>query len=72
MTVRYGQIIAHLKIRLYPTHSDYCSLAIKFNILSLSMFYLFQSVMFEGAKSFANDRFWLNYDAHCVSSALCK
>ena len=41
MTVRYGQIIVHLKIPPYPTHSNYYSLAIKFNILSLSVFYLF-------------------------------
>ena len=41
MTVHYAQIIAHLKILPYPTHSDYCSLVIKFNILSLSKFYFF-------------------------------
>ena len=36
MTVRYAQIIVHLKIATYPTHSDYYSLVIKFKILSLS------------------------------------
>ena len=41
MTVHYAQISAHLKIPPYSTHSDNCSLAIKFNTLSLSMFYLF-------------------------------
>ena len=35
MTVRYAQLIAQLKIPPYPTQSDYYSLAIKFNILSL-------------------------------------
>ena len=47
MTVRYSQIIGHLKIPPYPTHSDYYSLAIKFNILSLSNFF-FRSVVFAG------------------------
>ena len=32
---------AHLKMLIYPTHSDYYSLAIKLHILSLSNFYLF-------------------------------
>ena len=41
MAVRYAQIIVHLKIPPYPTHSDYYSLPIKFNILSFSKFYLF-------------------------------
>ena len=41
MTVRHVQIIAHLKYPPYPTYSDYYSLAIKLNILSLSKFYLF-------------------------------
>ena len=49
LTVRYTQIIAHLKIPQYPTQSDYYSLAIKFNILSLSKFYLFRFVLFAGA-----------------------
>ena len=40
MIVRYAQDFAHLKIPPYPTHSDYYSLAIEFNILSLSKFYL--------------------------------
>ena len=35
------QIFAHLKLLPYPTYSDHYSLAIKFNILSLSKFYLF-------------------------------
>ena len=38
---RYAKIITHLKIQKYPTHFDYYSLAIKFNILSLSKFCLF-------------------------------
>ena len=47
---RYAQISAHLKIPPYPTHSDYYSLAIKFNILSISKFYLyFCSVFIAGA-----------------------
>ena len=41
LTERYAPIIAHLKTPTYPTHSDYYSLAIKFNILSLSKFYVF-------------------------------
>ena len=41
MKVSYAQIIAKLKIPHTPTHSDYYSLAIKFNILSHSKFYLF-------------------------------
>ena len=41
MTVRYAKILAHLKIPPYPAHSDYYSLVIKFNISSLSKFYLF-------------------------------
>ena len=41
MTARYAHIIAHLKIQPCPTHTEYYSQAIKFNILSLSKFYLF-------------------------------
>ena len=39
--MRYAQTIANLNIPPYPTYSDYYSLAIKLNILSLSKFYLF-------------------------------
>ena len=46
MTVRYAQSIAHLKILPYPTHFDYYSLPIKFNILSCIHFRL---VLFAGA-----------------------
>ena len=41
LTVRYAQIITHLKMSTYPTNSDYNSLAIQFNIMRLSNFYLF-------------------------------
>ena len=41
MTVRYAQSFAHLKILPYLTHSDYYSLAITFNILSLLKVYSF-------------------------------
>ena len=44
LTIRYAQIIAHLKLWKYPTHSDYYSLAIKINITSLSKFNLFAFV----------------------------
>ena len=40
LTVCYAPIIAHLKMPPYPIRSDYYSLAIKFNNLSLSKFYL--------------------------------
>ena len=52
MKVRHAQIIAYWKLLSYPTHSDYYSLVIKFNILSLSKFYFFffGSVMFAGVK----------------------
>ena len=41
LKVNNAQLIAHLKMWTYPTYSDFCSLAIKFNILSLSKFNLF-------------------------------
>ena len=41
MTARFAQIIGHLKIQPYPTHSDYYNLAIKLNFSCLSKFYLF-------------------------------
>ena len=74
MTVRYAQIIAHLKIPPYPTHSYYSSLAIKFNTLSLSKFYLFSFGFVCMGKGHLQmtDFFLLNYAVHHVSSALCK
>ena len=56
MTVRYAQLIAHLKIPPYPTYYDYYSLAIKFNILSPSKF-IFVRFCLQGQWSFTNDRF---------------
>ena len=50
MTVRYAKIIAYLKIPPYRTYFDYYSLAIKYNILSLSKFYLFSFGLFAGAR----------------------
>ena len=46
LTVLHAQINIPSKILTYPTHSDYYSLGIKFNILSLSKFYLFSIGLF--------------------------
>ena len=50
MTVRYAQIIAHLKIPPYPTYSDYYSLAINLATSRVfQSFIYFRSVLFAGA-----------------------
>ena len=41
IAVRFAQSIAHLKIPPHHTHFDYYSIAMQFNILSLSEFYIF-------------------------------
>ena len=43
LTVRYAQNYTPLKIPTYPSHPDYYSLVIKFNVFGLSKFRFFTS-----------------------------
>ena len=47
LTVRYTQNYTPFKIPTYPTHPDYYSLVIKFNVLGLSKFRFFMSGFIE-------------------------
>ena len=57
-------------MRTYPTLSDYYSLAIKFDILSLSKFYLFSFGIV--CRDKGNLQILIKYAVHKGSSALCK
>ena len=65
-TVRYAQIYTPLKIPTYPTHPDYFSQEIKFNILGLSKFRFFTS-SFVGHTQ--NDILCVNYA--CITCLFC-
>ena len=49
LLVWYALINTHLKMPTYPTHSDYYSLAIKFNILEIFKVFFFRLALFEEA-----------------------
>ena len=69
LTVRYAQNYTPDKIPTYPTHPDYYSLVIKFNVLSLSKFRFFY-VWFNWKRlgAYTNDRLCTNYA--CITCLL--
>ena len=73
LTVRYDQINPTLKKQIYNTHSDYYSLAIKFNILGISKFrFFFRLVLLEEAKGIYTWQIINKVRLYHVSFVLCK
>ena len=72
LTVRYAENYTSLKISTYPTHSDYYSLVIKFNVLGISKFRFLRPVLLEEAKGIHKSQIMHKLRLYHVSIVLCK
>ena len=72
LTVGYAQNYNPLKIPTYPTHSDYYSLVINFNVLCLSKFRFLRPVLLEEAKGIQKWKIMHKLRLYHVYFVLCK
>ena len=69
LIVWYTKKYTPLKIPTYPTHPDYYSLVIKFNVLGLSKFRFFYVRFYEKRlRAYTNDKFCIHYA--CITCLL--
>ena len=72
MTLRYAQNYTPLKNPIYPTHPDYYSLVMKFNVLGLLKFRFLRLVLLEEDKGIRKWQIMHKLRLHHVSFVLCK